>query len=118
MVDEYTKTTGKVPDYVSKLARSSKRTFAGSIKGGDIFTTADNKYDAYDEDIAVVQLFFRRSTVIQLGTTPTMTWIDFMSQVGGLLGLCIGVSIVTVIELVWVCLRLMFLKLDLTHIIT
>jgi hypothetical protein len=26
--------------------------------------------------------------------------------VGGLLGLCIGLSIITVIELVWVCLRL------------
>jgi hypothetical protein len=46
-----------------------------------------------------------------------MTWIDFLSQVGGLLGLCIGVSIITFIELFWLCLRLVFFKLDLTRII-
>jgi hypothetical protein len=30
--------------------------------------------------------------------------IDYFSTVGGLLGLCIGISIVTIIELIWLAL--------------
>ena len=114
---EFLKTKGKIPDYVYNSVATSQRTFSSTLKGGDVFTTADNNYDAFDSDIAALHIYFRRSTVFQLGTQPTMTWIDFMSQVGGLLGLCIGVSIVTVIELVWLCLRVLFFKMDLTHII-
>ena len=115
--DEFLKTSGKIPDYVRNSVETSERTFSSSLKGGDVFTAADNSYDAFDADVAALHIFFRRSTVFQLGTQPTMTWIDFLSQVGGLLGLCIGVSIVTVIELVWLCLRVLFFKTDLTHII-
>jgi hypothetical protein len=32
--------------------------------------------------------------------------LDFLASVGGLLGLCIGLSIVTVLELIWLLLRL------------
>ena len=39
------------------------------------------------------------------------------SKVGGLLGLCIGISIITVIELIWLCLRLGAQKLKLTRLI-
>jgi hypothetical protein len=31
--------------------------------------------------------------------------VDFLANVGGLLGLCIGLSIVTVVELVWLSIR-------------
>ena len=34
-------------------------------------------------------------------------WIDYFANVGGLLGLCIGVSIVTLVEIIWLCMRLM-----------
>ena len=33
-------------------------------------------------------------------------WVDYFANVGGLLGLCIGLSIVTIMELVWLCMRL------------
>ena len=32
--------------------------------------------------------------------------VDFLANVGGLLGLCIGLSIVTVVELVWLSIRI------------
>ena len=111
-------------EYV-KTHQKFKETFGGSnmvtimveVKDGDIFPSADNSYDAYDKDIALLHIYFKRSTVFQLGTQPTMTWIDFLSQVGGLLGLCIGISIITFIELVWLCLRLAAQKLMLTRLI-
>jgi hypothetical protein len=32
--------------------------------------------------------------------------VDFFSAIGGLLGLCLGLSIVTLIEIVWLCLKM------------
>ena len=117
-MEEYLRTVGSIPSYVNSSVQTSQRVFSSTLKDGDIFTAANNVYDAYDQDVALLHIYFKCSTVFQLGIQPTMTWIDFMSQVGGLLGLCIGVSIVTVIELVWLCLRLLFQKFKLTHIIT
>jgi hypothetical protein len=37
-------------------------------------------------------------------TFPSQSWIDFFSAIGGLLGLCIGLSIVTFVELFWLVL--------------
>jgi hypothetical protein len=39
-------------------------------------------------------------------TFPSQSWIDFFSAIGGLLGLCIGLSIVTFVELFWLVLRI------------
>ncbi len=35
-----------------------------------------------------------------------MTWIDYFAEVGGLLGLVLGMGFVTFIEIVWLCLRI------------
>ena len=118
VIDEYTKLLGTVPTYVKSSVTTSERFYSTTLKDGDVFSQADNSYDAYDKDIALLHIYFKRSTVFQLGSQPTMTWIDFLSQVGGLLGLCIGISIVTFIELVWLCLRLAAQKLKLTKLIT
>ena len=45
----------------------------------------------------------------------SMTWVDFLSNVGGLLGLALGMGIVSIIEIVWLALRLLFQKLELTE---
>ena len=66
----------------------------------------DYTYDAYKEDIAILQVYFKTSSVMEYETYPSQTWIDFFSIIGGLLGLCIGLSIVTVIELFWLLLRI------------
>jgi len=36
----------------------------------------------------------------------SLGWVDYFANVGGLLGLCIGLSIVTIMELVWLGMRL------------
>ena len=97
---------------------SSERFYGSTLQDGDVFSQVENSYDAYDKDIALLHVYFKKTTVFQLGSSPTMTWTDFFSQVGGLLGLCIGISIITVIELVWLCLRLGAQKLKLTHLVS
>jgi hypothetical protein len=36
-----------------------------------------------------------------------MTWIDYFSTVGGLLGLVLGMGIISFVELIWLCLRIL-----------
>jgi hypothetical protein len=43
-------------EFVSSVA-SNQRSYS-SVEGGDIFTTNPKTYDAYDEDIAIVQVRF------------------------------------------------------------
>jgi hypothetical protein len=55
---------GTIPDYISSL-ESSQRTIK-AFPSGDIFTQNPKTYDAYDRDIAVIELFFEKSTVIEV----------------------------------------------------
>jgi hypothetical protein len=64
--DEYLKTSGSVPAYVRSSVATSERTYSSSLKGGDVFTTADNDYDAFDTDVALLHIYFKRSTVFQV----------------------------------------------------
>ena len=50
----------------------------------------------------------------QVAFQVSMTWVDFFSNIGGLLGLVLGMGIISFIEIVWLALRLVFQKLDLT----
>ena len=64
-------------------------------------------YDAFEDDIAILQVYFKTPTIMEYETFPSQTWVSFFSTIGGLLGLCIGMSIVTVIELVWLGMRIL-----------
>merc|ERR1719192_1323804 len=67
----------------------------------------DNKYNAFDKDIAVVHFFFQEPSVFQFKRAQSMTWIGFISQMGGLLGLFLGFSLISGIELLyWFSMRL------------
>ena len=58
------------------------------------------------QDIAVLEVFFEATTAIQFSTYATQTWVDYFANVGGLLGLCIGLSIITLVELAWLGMKL------------
>ena len=94
------------PDYIFSLD-STTRTHAETLEYGDIFTLIDKKYDAFEKDIAMVQIFYKKSTVLEMGSKPKMTWIDYFSTVGGLLGLVLGMGIISFVELIWLCLRIL-----------
>jgi hypothetical protein len=85
---------------------SSKRTVKQSFVLHGMFPGLTSEYDAYEKDIAVLNVYFDSTTVLKIKSEKRQTWIDFFSNVGGALGLCIGLSIVTIVELFWVCLTL------------
>ena len=80
-------------------------------------------YNAYEKDIAIVNIFFGESTVFgryfiayvlyqkyfdsEFERLPKMTWLDFISGFGGFCGLCLGFSFVSIVEvLYWFSLKL------------
>ena len=97
--------------------QSGMRTYAKTLTDGDVFTLNPKTYDAYDKDIAMVEIFFQKSTIFQMGIQPRMTWIDYLSTVGGLVGLVLGMGIVSFIELIWLCMRIAAKKYNFSHII-
>ena len=83
-------------------------------------------YNAYEKDIAIVNIFFGDSTVFgryfianilyyaypkhfdsEFERSPKMTWLDFISGFGGFCGLCLGFSFVSIVEILyWFSLKL------------
>ena len=107
VIDHFMNLTGKIPDFLSNVT-SSKRTIKRSYLINDLFEGIPRDYDAYDKDIAVLNVFFDASTVMMFNSESRQSWIDYLSNVGGALGLCIGLSSITIIELIWVFLRMFF----------
>ena len=83
---------------------------AGNMKGVRVFPASlekNPKYDAYEKDIAMVTCFFETSTVFEYTREERMTLIQYISQMGGLLGLCIGFSLISGVEIIyWLTIRL------------
>ena len=86
---------------------TSKRSYRSMILPPSVFNQPNETYEAYDKDIAVVQVYFKTSTIIEFETQPSQDWVGFFSTIGGLLGLCIGLSIVTLVELCWLGFRIL-----------
>ena len=105
VLDDYQQSQGSVPSYLSYID-SSKRTIKDSYVLSNFFRGLPKDYDAYEKDIAVLEVFFGTSTVMKFQSQKSQSWLDYLSSVGGALGLCIGLSIITVVELVWLCLRI------------
>ena len=78
-------------------------------------------YNAYERDIAVVNIFFGQTTafgksiwmikvlispVIEFSRAEKMTWFDFVSNIGGITGVTLGISFVSILELFyWLSIR-------------
>lgn len=110
VLDEYA-AKGKTEPFLSSL-KSAIRTYPE-----EVFTQNPTTYDAFEKDIAVVEIYFEKPTIFQMGSQPRMTWVDYLSNVGGLLGLVLGMGIVSFIELIWLCLRVLAKKYNFSHII-
>ena len=86
--------------------QSSKRITKPKLLEDFLLNNVNREYDAYDKDIAVLNVFFSSPTAIEYATRPSRSWFDFLSAVGGNGGLFIGFSIVTALELVWVMFKI------------
>ena len=77
----------------------------------------DDFYNAWEEDIAVVNIFFGKDTVmgekgligrvftsqifLEFERSIRMGPVDFVASLGGLFGLCLGFSIISFLEIIY-----------------
>lgn len=101
VIEEY-QGVSPVPKYINNI-ESSTRIFSPDPV---LFTKMKRTYKAYERDISVLEVYFDRPTILKFLSQPSQTWVSFFSSIGGLLGLCLGISIVTIFELVWLGMRL------------
>ena len=60
------------------------------------------------ENVAVVNMFLKQPYCELIIQDRDKTWIAFMSDIGGTLGLTLGASVVSLVEVVWYCLLLCY----------
>ena len=113
--NEYREAKGNVPNYAlpNNERMSNTRRYVNTKEKEDalVFSVKNNEtpvYDAYALDIAMVNFYFDKSTVLCYKRGQRMTEIDFISQMGGLLGLGLGCSFISIVEfLYWMTIRLL-----------
>ena len=87
-----------------KSVSTSRRT---DIKfGACIFPEIENTYDSFQKDITYLNIYFDQASILQFKTQASSSWIEYFANVGGVLGLFIGLSIVTIFEIGWVMIRI------------
>ena len=47
-------------------------------RDSNIFKKTAETYDAFDVDIAIVDIYFQKSSVIQMGRQSKMNWVDYL----------------------------------------
>lgn len=92
--------SGQIPFYINKIIKSKMRQYPADRLFGS-WNHADEKYNAFEKDIAAATFYFPRHTALELVKAPKMSALDFLSQVGGILGLCVGISLTSVIEVIY-----------------
>ena len=75
---------------------------------GDPYLWRQTAYDAYTDDIAVVSFFFPNQRSLKILTQASQTWTTYFAAVGGLSGLLIGFSLITVYEIIWLQMQACF----------
>lgn len=66
--------------------------------------TGDKKNDHLNFHINTIQIFFKNSNYMPLKRIELTGWSDFLANCGGLMGLFAGVSIMTIVEILYFCL--------------
>ena len=69
-------------------------------------------YDAFERDIGIINIFFGQEEILKYATKNEMSVISFMSQIGGSLGLAMGISFISIVEFIyWFTYRLFKLRI-------
>lgn len=98
-IKSYNKTmNGSIPEYIENNLQEPIRTYGQDM----IFEGLEpEQYNAYEEDIALVTFYFANQVTTEITITPKMNFLDYVSQVGGLLGLFLGCSVVSIFEIIY-----------------
>ena len=104
------KKESQTPNWIKTTSSQRKRVHAGNSPN-QVFGNLNKRlptYHSYEEDIAVATFYFDGPTGSEYMRDARMTIIDFISQLGGLAGVCIGLSLMSVVELFyWFPIRLL-----------
>lgn len=68
---------------------------------GSPYLWRQTTYNSFTDDIAIVSFFFPSQRNLKILVQASQTWATYFSTVGGTSGLLVGVSIITVFEIVW-----------------
>ena len=102
--DQYIFEDHPIPE---NIGNSNIREFADvKASGKEIFIATNTEkpaYDAYEKDIAIVNFIFETDTVFEYRRDERMTFVQYISQMGGLLGLWLGFSFISAIEMIYWC---------------
>ncbi len=82
------KSKGETPEYF--------RYDEAVIDSGTVVT--DKMADWISSSFARVNIYFRDVTVLEVGQSASYKWTDLLADVGGILGLWVGVSFITIFE--------------------
>ena len=58
-----------------------------------------NQIDLIKSSVLAVNVYYKYDTFMEVKEQPESSWIDFMSTIGGAVGVCLGVSILSFVEL-------------------
>ena len=93
--------TGRVSEQRPTLASRQREIM-------ESFTTNQYQqtYNAYDNDIAVLYVYFGQPTTTEYIRVVSLSWVGFLAQAGGLIGACLGFSFISLVEIVyWFIIR-------------
>ena len=63
-------------------------------------------YNAYENDIAVLYVYFGQPTTTEYIRVVSLSWVGFLAQAGGLIGACLGFSFISMVEIIyWFIIR-------------
>ena len=102
VLDEFKESKTK-PSFINNIMSSQRVLTRHPVA----FTQLDRSYNAYEKDIAILQVFFDSPSVFQYMSQPSQNWVGFFSTIGGLLGLCLGISIISFVEVIWVLIEML-----------
>ncbi|XP_035716749.1 pickpocket protein 28 [Folsomia candida] len=80
------------------LANQTKMLREAIVEGG---LTHLNDISYVSGSISVLRIFFRESSIMQYKRDELFTWEDFVSALGGVMSLCMGFSIISLVEAVY-----------------
>ena len=118
---EYTNANQTVPYFLDTAGstKSNEKRFSDQrsnrgVEGDNsnlIFTAnleENPAYDAFKKDIGIINVFFKDKKIMQYVTANRMSFFDFLSQIGGSLGLVMGISLISIVEIFyWLFFRLL-----------
>ena len=117
--NEYTDSNQIIPWYldttssrnwINKTRFSNKRTrFEGeNVDDTEMFPLEFKEhptYNAFDNDIGIINVFFVDKETSRYITSNTHSTFDFVAEIGGSLGFLMGVSVASVVEILyWISL--------------